>query len=179
MLGYSDATLRALKQAGSAMIFFGAESGSDWVLEQMNKQLTGGADAGASSPLKRTSASFPSSPSSWGIRATPQRDIDEGIAFVRKIKSLNPDAEIILQHYTPTPQRDSMYGGVDEQMTFPATLEEWATPRWYNFTVRTDTNLPWLPAPLKQRVDDFETVVSSRWPTAQDFRMPGVGSRPC
>ena len=39
VLGYSDETLRALKRAGSTMIFFGAESGSDWVLRQMNKQL--------------------------------------------------------------------------------------------------------------------------------------------
>src|SRR5581483_3848674 len=37
---YSDSTLEALRRAGCTMIFFGAESGSDWVLKEMQKQLT-------------------------------------------------------------------------------------------------------------------------------------------
>ena len=174
VLGYSDTTLQALKQAGATMIFFGAESGSDWVLEEMNKQLK----AEQTLELARRLKDFEIVPEFSfvvGNPRDPQRDIDEAITFIRKIKSLNPDAEIILQHYIPTPQRSKMYGEVEEQITFPETLEEWATERWYNFTVRSEPNLPWLPAPLKQRVDDFETVVSSRWPTSQDFRMPRWG----
>ncbi len=37
---YSDATLEALRRAGCTMIFFGAESGSDWVLKEMQKDIT-------------------------------------------------------------------------------------------------------------------------------------------
>src|SRR6516165_123135 len=37
---YSDATLQAIRRAGCAMIFFGAESGSDWVLKEMHKDIT-------------------------------------------------------------------------------------------------------------------------------------------
>src|SRR5262249_30052620 len=37
---YSDATLAALRKAGCTMIFFGAESGSDWVLKEMQKDIT-------------------------------------------------------------------------------------------------------------------------------------------
>ncbi|MGH9650608.1 MAG: B12-binding domain-containing radical SAM protein, partial [Terriglobales bacterium] len=40
LLRYSDATLEAIRRAGCAMIFFGAESGSDWALREMNKNLT-------------------------------------------------------------------------------------------------------------------------------------------
>ncbi|MBV9036702.1 MAG: B12-binding domain-containing radical SAM protein, partial [Acidobacteriaceae bacterium] len=40
VLRYSDDTFRLLQRAGAAMIFFGAESGSDWVLQQMNKRVT-------------------------------------------------------------------------------------------------------------------------------------------
>jgi len=174
VLGYSDATLRALKRAGATMIFFGAESGSDWVLKEMNKQLK----AEQTLDLARRLKDFDIVPEFSfvvGNPRDPQRDINENIAFVRKIKTLNPASEIILQHYIPTPQRKAMYGGVDDQLAFPDTLEEWATSRWYNFTIRTEPNLPWLPAPLKHRVDDFELVVSSRWPTIQDFRMPAWG----
>jgi len=37
VLRYSDDTFRLLRLAGATMIFFGAESGSDWALKQMNK----------------------------------------------------------------------------------------------------------------------------------------------
>ena len=40
MSRYSDATLDALRRAGCTMIFFGAESGSDWALKEMQKGIT-------------------------------------------------------------------------------------------------------------------------------------------
>ena len=40
LMKYSDATLEAIRRSGCAMIFCGAESGSDWVLQQMKKGLT-------------------------------------------------------------------------------------------------------------------------------------------
>src|SRR6202453_2266603 len=40
MARYSDATLEAVRKAGCTMIFFGAESGSDWVLKEMQKGIT-------------------------------------------------------------------------------------------------------------------------------------------
>ena len=40
LLRYSDATMQALRQSGCKMIFLGAESGSDKILREMDKQLT-------------------------------------------------------------------------------------------------------------------------------------------
>ena len=40
MSRYSDATLAALRRGGCTMIFFGAESGSDWALKEMKKGIT-------------------------------------------------------------------------------------------------------------------------------------------
>ena len=40
VLRYSDETLRAIRRAGCRMIFFGAESGSDKMLQEMHKQLS-------------------------------------------------------------------------------------------------------------------------------------------
>ena len=42
-------------------------------------------------------------------------------------------------------------------------------------SIRTDPQLPWLPRRVKRRIDDFETVMRSRWPTVQDMRLPGWG----
>ena len=110
-----------------------------------------------------------------GNPVDPERDIRECIAFVRKLKRINARSEIIVQHYVPTPQREGMYGGVEGQIQFPTTPEEWATPRWYNFTVRTDPGTPWLPERVKREIDAFELVVNCRWPTIQDIRLPRWG----
>jgi hypothetical protein len=68
-----------------------------------------------------------------------------------------------------------MYGGVDSQIQFPSTPDEWASDVWFKYTVRTDPQLPWLPSHVKRRIHDFETVVRSRWPTVQDMRLPSWG----
>ena len=174
LLRYSDSTLRKIRAAGARMIFFGAESGSDWVLEQMNKKLR------AEQTLElveriREYGIVPELSFVVGNPEDPARDIEENLRFIRKIKRINPDAEIILQHYIPTPQREGMYGAIDGKLDFPTTPEEWATPRWMQFTTRAKPDLPWLPKDLARRIDDFETVLSSRWPTVQDVRMPGWG----
>jgi hypothetical protein len=65
-----------------------------------------------------------------------------------------------------------MYGNVDSQIVFPTTPEEWATKRWMDFTLRNDPNTPWLKRRTKALIDNFELVVSSRWPTVQDILAP-------
>jgi anaerobic magnesium-protoporphyrin IX monomethyl ester cyclase len=174
VLGYSDASLHALKRAGATMIYFGAESGSDSVLGQMNKQIETRQTLALAERI-RSFGIVPEFSFLLGNPHDPERDVRESIAFIRRIKSVNPDAEIIVQHYVPTPQRESMYGNVDGMIRFPTTPEEWATPRWYNFTIRKDPRLPWLQSRTKRRIDNFERVLNSRWPTIQDIRLPQWG----
>jgi len=68
-----------------------------------------------------------------------------------------------------------MFGGVQGRIEFPSTPEEWASDRWYKFTTRVDPQLPWLPRRIKRRIDDFELVMESRWPTVQDVHLPRWG----
>lgn len=111
----------------------------------------------------------------FGNPSDPESDTRDNIQFIRQIKRLNPDAEIIVQHYIPTPHPDGMYGDIEGKIQFPRTPEEWASERWYNFTIRHDPRLPWLPHRVKSRIDNFELVISSRWPTVQDIYLPGWG----
>jgi hypothetical protein len=68
-----------------------------------------------------------------------------------------------------------MYGGVEKQFQFPTTPDEWATDRWQRFATQKDPSTPWLRPRTKRRIDNFELVVSSRWPTVQDIRLPRWG----
>ena len=174
VLRYSDATWRAIRRSGATMIFFGAESGSDEVLVQMNKKIT----TSQTLELARRIREFgiiPEFSFVVGSPKNPERDTRDTIGFIRRLKKLNPDAEIIVQHYIPTPHPDGMYGAIDGKIEFPSTPEEWATERWYNFTTRQDPHLPWLPGRVKRRIDNFELVINSRWPTAQDIHLPQWG----
>ncbi len=174
VLRYADETLRLMARAGSTMIFFGAESGSNWALSEMNKGITTEQTLELAARIRRFGI-VPEFSFVVGNPHAPERDTRDTIRFIRQIKRLNPDAEIIVQHYIPTPHPDGMYGHVESKVAFPASPEEWATERWQNFTTRQDPHLAWLPRPIKRRIDNFELVVNSRWPTVQDIHLPGWG----
>jgi hypothetical protein len=173
---YSLATLNAIRRGGCAMIFFGAESGSDWVLKEMNKGITTDQTIEVAKRMKEVGI-VPEYSFVVGNPGDPERDTRETIAFIRHIKQLNPATEIIVQHYTPVPQPKAMYGNVDVQVTFPSTIEEWATKRWYDFTVRVNPSMPWMKDSTRKLIDNFETVVACRWPTVQDVQAPGWSRR--
>jgi anaerobic magnesium-protoporphyrin IX monomethyl ester cyclase len=173
-LRYSDSTLRAIRDSGATMIFFGAESGSDAVLASMNKQLTSGQTLALAMRIREFGI-IPEFSFVVGNPSNPGEDTHTTIEFVRRIKRVNPAAEIIVQHYIPVPNPDGMYGAVEGKVAFPSTPDEWASDRWLNFTIRQDPNLPWLPRAIQRRIDNFELVINSRWPTIQDVHLPKWG----
>lgn len=176
LLRYSDATLEAIRRAGCTMVYLGAESGSDWVLKEMKKQLKSEQTLNLASRLRHFGI-IPEFSFVIGNPQDPERDTTECLHFIRKVKRLNRDAEIVINTYTPVPQRDRMYGRVEDQVQFPTTPEEWATDRWQRFTTQKDPSAPWLGLRTKRLIDDFDVVVTSRWPTLQDIRMPAWGRR--
>jgi radical SAM superfamily enzyme YgiQ (UPF0313 family) len=172
VLGYSDDTLRKLRHAGCVMIFFGVESGSDAALRSMKKQLTTQETVALAQRIREFGI-VPEYSMIFGNPADAERDLEENIAFARRIKQVNPDVEIVVQTYVPTPQQAGTYG--DVELPFPSTPDEWLAAEWYNLLIRTDPQLPWLPSSVKQRIRDFETVMNARWPTTQDIRLPRWG----
>ena len=174
MMGYADATFEAIRRAGCAMIFFGAESGSNEILKEMNKDLCAEDTLALATRIRRFGI-IPEFSIIFGNPKDPEGDTRDCIRFIRQLKRLNPDSEIVVEHYTPVPQRTRMYGNVEDQMQFPTTPDEWATERWQRFATQKDPRTPWLRPRTKQLIDNFELVVSSRWPTVQDLRLPSWG----
>jgi len=156
------------------MIFFGAESGSNEVLKEMNKDLRAEDTLALASRIRHFDI-IPEFSIIFGNPRDPEGDTRQCFQFIHKLKQLNPDGEIVVQHYTPVPQRDRMYGGVEDQIRFPTTPDEWTTERWQRFATQKDPGTPWLRSPTKRLIDNFELVVSSRWPTVQDIRLPAWG----
>jgi pyruvate-formate lyase-activating enzyme len=167
---YADATWRRLRESGLVMIFFGAESGSDAVLARMDKKLTT-ADILACARRCRAHGIVPELSFVLGNPLDPERDVEETIAFVHRLKSVVPESEILFFVYTPVPQPGALFEDATRQgFRFPERLEEWAEPRWVRFMSMKDPQTPWLPTRLRRRIADFELVVKSRHPTATDLR---------
>lgn len=174
VLGYSDDTLRRLRRAGCVMIFFGVESGSDARLAAMKKQLRAEQIRGLARRIREFGI-VPEYSFIFGAPEDPESDTRDTIDFIRGIKQLNPDVEIVVQTYVPTPQKNGMYGGVEGEMKFPTTPDEWLSGPWFDKSIRRNPELTWLPRRVRRRIDEFEVVMRSRWPTIQDIRLPAWG----
>jgi anaerobic magnesium-protoporphyrin IX monomethyl ester cyclase len=166
---FSDDTWRLLRRAGLTMVFCGAESGSDAVLEKMNKGTTT-AQIVEVAARARAHGVIPEFSFVFGDPDEPEREIENTLAFVRRLKDVNPAMELITYFYTPTPQRRGTYGNVDALAGTPETLEEWTEPAWVAWMTHEDPLVPWLDRRLKAKVEDFELVLKSRFPSVHDRR---------
>jgi anaerobic magnesium-protoporphyrin IX monomethyl ester cyclase len=111
----------------------------------------------------------------------PEGETERTFDFIRQVKKVNPQAEIIVYVYTPlpaasvpdaarlhlTPLRDLQGNPVE----FPRTPEQWTERRWVDYACHADA--PWMSDRLRRRVHDFVTVLRCRFPTVQDVRSPG------
>jgi pyruvate-formate lyase-activating enzyme len=171
---YRDDTWRRLRESGLHMMFFGAESGSDRVLQRMSKQLT----TAEILECARRCASHgivPEFSFVLGNPVDPEADVEETIEFLYRLKAVSPRSEVLLFLYTPVPQPGALFEDATRQgFRFPERLEEWAEPAWVRFMSMKDPRTPWLPPRLRQRIADFEVVIQSRFPTATDIRFRGA-----
>ena len=175
---YNDESLALMRDSGCRMIFFGAETGNDAILKQMDK---GGTQSGEQ--IKHFAARMkkfdiiPEYSFVLGLPAeTPEkvmRQIDEDIQFIKQIKEINPDTEIIIYVYSPVPTEGSeLYNEVAKSgFRFPEKLEDWLRPQWANFDLRKNPLTPWLTVEMIDKILNFETVINAQYPTVSDFKL--------
>jgi anaerobic magnesium-protoporphyrin IX monomethyl ester cyclase len=175
---YSDESLQLMRDAGCKMIFFGAETSNDELLKQMDK---GGTQT--TEQIKKFAARMkkfgiiPEYSFVLGFPAeTPEKvneQIDRDINYIKEIKKINPDTEIIIYIYSPVPTEGSeLYQQVQATgFRFPEKLEDWLEPQWQNFDLRKNPLTPWLTAAMVDKIQGFETVLNARYPTVSDFRL--------
>jgi radical SAM superfamily enzyme YgiQ (UPF0313 family) len=179
-------TWEKIRRSRLRMAFFGAEAASDDVLKRMKK----GARAEHTLEVAARCREFGVVPEFSFILGGPEDaegQIDMTFEFIRRIKRINPESEIILHYYTPTPQRERKlkesppkgpqlpvlrtYGPSGPSL--PSTPEEWAEPQWVRWICHEDA--PWLTPRTRQRVKDFGRVLGCRFPTMQDYSTSVLG----
>ncbi|MCX6170768.1 MAG: radical SAM protein [Ignavibacteriales bacterium] len=175
---YKDSTLKLMRDAGCRMIFFGAESGNDEVLKQMNK---GGTQS--KEQIKKFAARmkiFDIIPEYSFVLGLPgssdeavMKQIEEDINFIRAIKEINPETEIIIYIYSPVPMGDSelFKQAANKGFKFPEKLEDWINPHWEKFDLRKNPLTPWLKDGMVNKIKNFETVLNGSYPTVSDIKL--------
>jgi len=175
---FGDASLALIREAGCKIIFFGAESGNDKILKQLDK---GGTQSGRQiEEFAARMKKFDIIPEYSFVLGTPaptekevMEQIDFDINFIKKIKAVNPKTEIVIYTYSPVPTEGSaLYDEVLAQgFSFPKKLEDWINPEWENFDMRKNPLTPWLTSEMIDKIRNFETVLNGFYPTVSDIRL--------
>jgi anaerobic magnesium-protoporphyrin IX monomethyl ester cyclase len=175
---FSDESLQAIADSGCTMIFFGAESGSNHLLKQMDK---GGKQTGETiksfAGRIRKFGIIPEYSFVLGLPAPTEelvwKQIHDEIKFIKEIKRINPETEIIIYIYTPVPTEGSelLTDSLARGFSFPQTLDEWMQPQWLNFDLHREFLTPWLKPDMIRYIHDFETVVHAQYPTVSDYKL--------
>jgi anaerobic magnesium-protoporphyrin IX monomethyl ester cyclase len=183
LAGFGAATWEKIRKSRLRMAYIGAESGNDEALKRMRK---GGARVAHTIEVARRCREYgviPEFSFVLGGPGDPEGEIEETFEFIRRIKVLNPEAEIVIYFYSPTPQRRNSRAASDggsprlpvlrsygpSGPALPTTPEEWTEPQWIRWVCHNDA--PWLTPRIRRRVKDFARVVACRFPTAQDARI--------
>jgi anaerobic magnesium-protoporphyrin IX monomethyl ester cyclase len=172
---YSARTWELMRDSGLRMVFMGAESGSDDTLKRMDKG--GQMSTERTLEIARLMRSYDIVPEFsfvLGNPPDPEADMRQTMAFIRRVKEVNPDSEIILYLYTPVPLAGELYeeakaGGFD----FPETLDEWISPAWLDFSQRRSSTMPWIKRSLQDQIHDFERVINAYYPTTTHLGLTG------
>jgi radical SAM superfamily enzyme YgiQ (UPF0313 family) len=173
LMQYSEKTWQSMARSGLAMVFAGAESGSDATLAAMNK----GGKASTSLTLElaarmRRYGVVPEFSFVLGTPPDPMADVTRTFEFIRRIKQVNPATEVILYTYTPVPLDGALYDRAQHQgFRFPESLDEWASPHWRELSMRRGAGIPWMDRAVQRRIRNFERVINAYYPTITDMRL--------
>jgi anaerobic magnesium-protoporphyrin IX monomethyl ester cyclase len=180
---FSARTWQSIQRSRLRMTYIGAEAASDEALARMRKGTKVEHTLEVASRCREHGV-VPELSFILGGPDDPEGEVEKTFSFIRRIKAVNPAAEIVLYFYSPTPQRDRrdrtpagrlpvlrQYGPSGPAL--PTTPEEWTEPRWVSWVCHQDA--PWLTPRLRQRIKDFARVLACRFPTLQDHRTPRWG----
>lgn len=175
---FSDQSLQAIADSGCTMIFFGAESGNNKLLTQMDKggKQTGEKIKSFAARIKKF-VIIPEYSFVLGLPAPAEeqvwQQIHDEVAFIKEIKSINPKTEIVIYIYTPVPTdgSDLLNESAQRGFSFPQTLDEWSEEKWLNFDLHREFLTPWLKPEMIRYIHDFETVIHAQYPTVSDYKL--------
>ncbi len=179
LVNLSPESWRLVRRSRLRMAYIGAETPNDNLLRSIRKGTRADQTLQVAE-LCRSHGIIPELSFMVAPPEDPEGETERTFDFIRQVKKVNPQAEIIVYVYTPLPAASvpdaarlklaplrDIHGNPVE---FPRTPEEWTERRWVDYACHADA--PWMSERLRRRVRDFVTVLRCRFPTVQDVRSP-------
>ena len=181
LLNLSPESWALVRKSQLRMAYIGAESPSDAMLKEIRKGTKSDYTLEVAELCRRNGV-IPELSFMVAPPFDPEGETEKTFEFIRQVKRVNPQSEIIVYIYTPLPADVlapnarvkaaaapilDLHG---EPVQFPRTPEEWTAKRWVDYACHADA--PWLTDPLRKRIRNFVTVLGCRFPTVQDVRAP-------
>lgn len=186
LLNMSESTWKLVRKSRLRMAYIGAESPSGQMLKQIRKGTRPDQTLEVTELCRRNGV-IPELSFMVAPPENTEEETERTFEFIRELKRINPDAEVIVYVYTPLPEQSRhekdrgkragpvLPDGNGAPMEFPGTPEEWTQPQWVDYACHADA--PWLNDRLRRRIRDFVTVLRCRYPTVQDLRSPHWAKR--
>ncbi|RUL70907.1 B12-binding domain-containing radical SAM protein [Dyella choica] len=181
LLRLSESTWKLVRKSRLKMAYIGAESPNSQMLKEIRKGTRPDQTLQVTELCRRHGV-IPELSFMVAPPEDTEAETEHSFEFIRELKRVNPETEIVIYIYTPLPEsarheKDrakrpgrpllDLHG---EPIQFPQTPEEWTQKHWVDYYCHADA--PWLTDKLRQRIHDFVTVLRCRFPTVQDLRSP-------
>ena len=184
MINLSAESWRRVRASKLRMAYIGAETPNDRLLKSIRKGTRADQTLEVAELCRRHGV-IPEMSFMVAPPEDPEGETERTFAFIRQVKKVHPQAEIIVYVYTPLPA-DSVPDAHRLKLTplkdasgapvvFPTTAEQWTERRWVDYSCHADA--PWLTPRLRKRIRDFNTVLGCRFPTVSDVRAPPLAKR--
>lgn len=177
LLSLSASSWRLLRKSRLRMAYIGAETPNDALLKSIRKGIRSEQTLEVADLCRRNGV-IPELSFMVAPPEDPESETEQTFEFIRQVKRINPEAEIIVYVHTPLPassvpnaERLNLTPLLDADgmpVEFPRTPEEWTERRWIDYACHADA--PWLTDQLRRRIRNFVTVLRCRFPTVQDAR---------
>ena len=179
LVNLSRESWQLVRKSRLKMAYIGAETPNDKLLKSIRKGTRSDQTLEVAE-ICRANGVIPELSFMVAPPEDPAGETERTFDFIRQVKRVNPQAEIIVYVYTPLPaasvpdsHRLKLAPLLDvhgDPLQFPRSVEEWTQPKWVDYACHADA--PWIDDKLRRRIRDFVTVLRCRFPTVQDTRAP-------
>ncbi len=179
LVNLSAESWKLVRRSRLKMAYIGAETPNDRMLKSIRKGTSSDQTLEVAEVCRRNGV-IPELSFMVAPPEDPEGETERTFDFIRTVKRVNPDAEIIVYVYTPLPPTSvpdahrlklaALLDADGRPVQFPRSAEEWTRPEWVDYACHADA--PWISERLRRRIRDFVTVLRCRFPTVQDTRAP-------
>jgi len=146
---YSKEDIQLFYKAGLRRLFIGAETGSNKILETIDKKLT------VEDTLKFCAVlnEFDITPVFSVILCfpeNPEKDIEDTFDLIRRAKLINKTVMVLYSYYTPYPKTKLYNYAIGQGFKPPQELSGWIVHNLSNF------DSPWFKKEYQKRIDYFD-----------------------